>query len=337
MTSTILVTGGAGYVGSHACKALHAAGFTPVVYDNLYRGHRWAVKWGPLEEGDLADTARLRAVIQRHRPAAVMHFAALAYAGESVLEPLAYYRANIAGSLSLLEALHAENLRRMVFSSTCAVYGECALPTIPETAAFQPVSPYGRSKLAIEHMLGDCAAAWGLRSVALRYFNASGADPDGEIGELHVPETHLIPLVLEVATGQRAHIDIYGTDYPTPDGSCVRDYIHVSDLAQAHVLALKRLLVSTAREGNLEAFNLGTGRGYSVKQVVDAARRVTGREIRVELKPRRAGDPPSAVADASLAARELGWSARFRELDAIVASAWKWVESGPLVGRHTAG
>jgi UDP-arabinose 4-epimerase len=337
MSTPILVTGGAGYVGSHACKALHAAGFKPVVYDNLYRGHRWAVKWGPLEEGDLLDTARLRAVIQRHRPVAAMHFAALAYAGESVQEPLAYYRVNIAGSLSLLEALHAENLRRMVFSSTCAVYGECALPTIPETAPFQPVSPYGRSKLAIEHMLRDCADAWGMRSVALRYFNASGADPEGEIGELHVPETHLIPLVLEVAAGTRAHIDVYGTDYPTPDGSCVRDYIHVSDLAQAHVLALKRLLASTAREGSLEAFNLGTGRGYSVKQVLDSVRRVTGREIKVQFKPRRAGDPPSAVADASLAARELGWSAKFRDLDAIVASAWKWAESGAPVRGDAAG
>jgi len=326
MPSPILVTGGAGYVGSHACKALRAAGYEPVTFDNLSRGHRWAVKWGPFEEGDLADTARVRAVLQRYKPAAVMHFAALAYAGESVTQPLAYYRTNVAGTLSLLEAMQAEGVRGLVFSSTCAVYGERngdGLESVPisEGPPYNPVSPYGFSKLAIERMLQDSSAAWGLRSVALRYFNAAGADPDGEIGEVHEPETHLIPLVLEAAAGQRSHIEIYGGDYPTPDGSCVRDYIHVADLADAHVRALGRLLQP------FSAYNLGTGQGHSVKQVVDAARRVTGKPIRVEMRPRRAGDPPSAIADASLAGRELGWQPRLKSLDAILESAWRWMQS----------
>ena len=325
MTASVLVTGGAGYVGSHACKALRATGFEPVTYDNLYRGHAWAVKWGPFEQGDIADTARLQAVIRKYRPVAVMHFAALAYAGESVTEPAAYYRVNVAGSCSLLDAMRAEGLRTLVFSSTCALYGDCDLPKIPEGAPFKPVSPYGFSKLAIERMLADCAAAHGLRSVSLRYFNAAGADPDGEIGEVHEPETHLIPLVLEAAAGKRSHIDVYGTDYPTPDGSCVRDYIHVADLADAHVKALQRLL--SAGEGGLaQAFNLGTGEGHSVKQVIDAARRVTGRPIKAELKPRRPGDPPQAIADATLAGRELRWQPRFGKLDAILETAWNWMQ-----------
>lgn len=326
MPRKILVTGGAGYIGSHACKALRVAGYEPVTYDDFSRGHRWAVKWGPLEEGTLEDTARLREVLRRHQPAAAMHFAALAYAGESVTEPLRYYRTNVAGTLSLLEALQVEGVRDMVFSSTCAVYGLCELPKIPETAPFQPVSPYGFSKLSIERMLADCSVAWGLRSVSLRYFNAAGADPEGEIGEVHEPETHLIPLVLEVAAGKRALIEIFGDDYPTPDGSCVRDYIHVADLAQAHVLALQRLLAP--RPDPLPATtacNLGTGRGHSVKQVIEAARRVTGRAIRAELRPRRPGDPPAAVADSALANRLLGWQPRFTSLDPILESAWKWM------------
>ena len=324
MLSTVLVTGGAGYVGSHACKALRAAGYEPVTYDNLSRGHRWAVQWGPLEEGDLADGARLRAVLARHRPQAVMHFAALAYAGESVAEPLAYYRANTAGTLNLLEAMQEHGVRDLVFSSTCAVYGLCDLPRIPESTPFNPVSPYGFSKLAIERMIADCGAAWDLRAIALRYFNAAGADPDGAIGEVHEPETHLIPLVLQAAAGQRPHIEIYGDDYPTPDGTCVRDYIHVADLAEAHVRALQRL----PTRGALQAYNLGTGQGHSVKQVVDAARRVTGRQIRVEGRPRRAGDPPSAVADAARAGRELGWQPRFDSLEPILESAWRWQQQG---------
>jgi UDP-glucose-4-epimerase GalE len=324
MSAKILVTGGAGYVGSHACKALRAAGYEPVSYDNLSRGHRWAVQWGPLEEGDLADGARLREVLERHRPAAVMHFAALAYAGESVTAPLQYYRVNVGGTLSLLEAMRAAGLRDLVFSSTCAIYGPCELARIPEAAPHQPVSPYGYSKLAVERMLADCAPAWGLRSIALRYFNAAGADPDGATGEVHEPETHLIPLVLQVAAGQRTHIEIYGDDYPTPDGTCVRDYIHVGDLADAHVRALQRL---PQHEG-LRGYNLGTGRGYSVKQVVETARRVTGRPIRAEVRPRRAGDPPSAVADASLAGRELGWQPRFTALEPLLESAWRWHQHG---------
>jgi UDP-arabinose 4-epimerase len=323
----ILVTGGAGYVGSHACKALRAAGHEPVVYDDLSRGHRWAVKWGPLEEGGIADIERVRAVLRRHKPAAVMHFAALAYAGESVTDPAAYYGNNNAGTWSLLEALRAEGVRDIVFSSTCAVYGQCDLPRIPETAPYQPVSPYGFTKLAIERMLGDYATAYGLRSISLRYFNAAGADPGGEIGEVHEPETHLLPLVLQVAAGKRSHVEIYGDDYPTPDGSCVRDYIHVADLAEAHVRAVERLI--EGKEVAAQAYNLGTGEGHSVKQVVEAARRVTGRSIRVELKPRRPGDPPCAVADASLARRELGWEPKLPSLEAILETAWKW-EQRPL-------
>jgi UDP-glucose-4-epimerase GalE len=324
MSSTILVTGGAGYVGSHACKALRAAGYEPVTYDNLCRGHRWAVQWGPLEEGDLADSARLRAVIERHRPAAVMHFAALAYAGESVGAPLAYYHTNLAGTLSLLEVMHACGVRDLVFSSSCAVYGLCALPKIPETAPCNPVSPYGFSKLGMERMIADCGTAWGLRAVALRYFNAAGADPDGTLGEAHDPETHLIPLVLQAAAGERQHIDVFGDDYPTPDGTCVRDYIHVADLADAHVRALQRL----PERGTSRAYNLGTGQGYSVKQVVDAARKIAGRPIRAEFRGRRAGDPPWAVAEATLAGRELGWQPRFTSIEPILESAWRWMQQG---------
>ena len=322
MPSTILVTGGAGYVGSHACKALRAAGHEPVAYDNLVRGHRAAVKWGPFEQGDITDRQALRTVLRRYRPAAVMHFAALAYAGESVTDPAAYYGTNLAGSLSLLEAMRTEGVRDIVFSSTCAVYGQCALSRIPETAPRQPVSPYGFTKLSIERMLADYDAAYGLRSIALRYFNAAGADPDGEIGEWHDPETHLIPLVLQAASGHRPHVDIYGDDYPTPDGSCVRDYIHVADLADAHVRALKLLLA----QGGTPAMNLGTGQGHSVKQVVEAARQVTGRPIRAELRPRRPGDPPSAIADATLAMRVLGWQPRFRSLDSMLETAWRWMQ-----------
>lgn len=333
MTPRILVTGGAGYVGSHACKALRAAGYEPVTYDNLHRGHRWAVKWGPFEEGDIADATRLRAVIRRHKPVAAMHFAALAYAGESVTEPGRYYGTNIAGSWTLFEALRAEDVRDVVFSSTCAVYGQCDSPRISEAAPYQPVSPYGFTKLAIERMLEDYAIAYGMRSICPRYFNASGADPDGEIGEVHEPETHLVPLVLDVAAGRRSHIDIYGTDYPTPDGTCIRDYIHVADLADAHVKAIQLLLAGGAdRKSAKQAFNLGTGEGHSVKQIIEAVRRVTGKPIRAELKPRRAGDPPAAVADASLANRELGWQPKFTNLEAIVESAWKWTLKGPPAG-----
>ncbi|HUC12230.1 MAG TPA: UDP-glucose 4-epimerase GalE, partial [Stellaceae bacterium] len=267
MTPSILVTGGAGYIGSHACKRLAHAGYRPVVYDNLSRGHREAVRWGPLVEGDLADGARLRAAIVEYRVAAVMHFAAYAYVGESVTNPALYYRNNLAGSLSLLEAMRESGVGEIVFSSTCATYGTPDIVPIRESAPQSPVNPYGETKLAIERALHWYGQAYGLRSVALRYFNAAGADPEGEIGECHEPETHLVPLVLQAALGQRSHIDIFGTDYPTPDGTAIRDYVHVDDLATAHLRALERLRGG----GDSIAVNLGTGSGCSVREVIVAA------------------------------------------------------------------
>ena len=320
----VLVTGGAGYVGSHACKALHAAGYEPVTYDNFSRGHRWAVKWGPVETGDIADVERIRTVLRTYRPSAVMHFAALACAGESLARPLAYYRTNVAGTVGLLEAMRTEQVHRIVYSSSCAVYGDSGPAPVAESAACRPVSPYGHGKLACERLLADCAGAWSLRPLALRYFNAAGADPAGEIGESHDPETRLIPLILRAALGRLPHVEIFGNDYPTADGFCVRDYVHVTDLADAHVRALQLLLDGGDRDRSLRVYNLGSGSGQSVKQVLDVARRVTGAEIRMALRPRRSGDPAAAVADASLARRELGWQPRFASLAEILETAWRW-------------
>ena len=320
MTTSILVTGGAGYIGSHAAKALARAGYEPVTYDNLGRGHRAAVKWGPLVEGDLADRALLVETLRRHNIAAVMHFAAFAYVGESVTEPERYFRNNVANSLVLLEAMGEAGVGRIVFSSTCATYGLPEKMPIAEDTPQRPVNPYGESKLMIERMLYWLGQARGLGSAALRYFNAAGADPDGEIGEEHDPETHLIPLVLQTALGQRAGVEIFGTDYPTPDGTAVRDYIHVHDLAEAHVLALAHLL----KGGSSLALNLGTGQGHSVRAVIDAAERVTGRPIARRETARRSGDPPTLVADARAAQAALGWTPRLSGLDEIVASAWRW-------------
>ena len=321
MTTPILVTGGAGYIGSHAAKALARAGYEPVTYDNLGRGHRAAVRWGPLVEGDLADRALLVDALRRHKVAAVMHFAAFAYVGESVSEPELYFRNNVANSLTLLEAMGEAGVRHMVFSSTCATYGLPDKMPIAEDAPQRPVNPYGESKLMIERMLHWLGPARGLTHAALRYFNAAGADPEGEIGEDHDPETHLIPLVLLTAQGRRAAIDIYGTDYPTPDGSAIRDYIHVQDLADAHVLALAHLL----KGGGSLALNLGTGEGHSVRAVIDAAERVTGRTIARRETARRPGDPPTLVADARKAKATLGWTPRLSGLDDIIASAWAWL------------
>lgn len=320
--STILVTGGAGYIGSHACKQLAKAGYQPVTVDNLSRGHRWAVKWGPLEVADIADRAAMIGVLQKYRPAAVLHFAAYAYAGESVTHPALYYGNNIVASWNLLEAMRETGVRHIVFSSTCATYGEMPTEPIRETAAQNPVSPYGFSKLAIERLLLDYSVAYGFKAVMPRYFNASGADPEGEIGELHDPEPHLIPNVLRVARGLDPLLKIFGDDYPTPDGTCVRDYIHVTDLADAHVLALRGLL----EDGLTGAFNLGNGNGYSIKQVIDAARQITGREIRCEIAPRRAGDPPFAVGDASRARKILGWNPRHHRIETIIETAWRWMQ-----------
>jgi len=318
--SAILVTGGAGYVGSHACKALAAAGYTPVAYDNLGRGHRELVRWGPLEVGDLADRARLDEVFARHRPEAVMHFAAFSYVGESVQDPALYYRNNVGGTLELVEATRRAGVKALVFSSTCSTYGMPARMPIDEDTPQRPINPYGATKLAIERMLADYGAAYGLRSASLRYFNAAGCDPDGETGELHDPETHVIPRVLMAAAGEIEHVEVFGTDYPTPDGTCLRDYIHVADLARGHVQALDYL----QRGGATTAVNLGTGRGFSVREVIAAAEQVTGRRIPVREAPRRPGDPPVLVADPARARALLGFAPRYTELAPMVATAWRW-------------
>ena len=316
----VLVTGGAGYIGSHACKALAQAGYTPVAYDNLVYGHEWAVKWGPLEVADIADRARLDDVIAKYEPSAVMHFAAYAYVGESVDNPLKYYRNNMAGSLTLLEAMRDNDINKIIFSSTCATYGNPLVVPIAEDHPQNPINPYGASKLMVEQMLADAGSAHGLRSIALRYFNAAGADPDCEIGEEHDPETHLIPLVLDAVVGKRSHVTVFGDDYDTPDGTCIRDYIHVTDLAQAHVMALQSLLNGTVSK----VYNLGNGQGFSVKEVIEMAERVAGREIPVEMGERRPGDPPVLIGNAGKIINELGWQPRFAGLEQIIETAWRW-------------
>lgn len=330
----VLVTGGAGYIGSHACKAISQAGYQPIVYDSLVTGHRWAVKWGPLEVGDIADRFRLDEVIEKHQPSAVMHFAAFAYVGESVEVPVKYYRNNVAGTLTLLEAMRDHDVRKMIFSSTCSTYGVPQHMPIKEDHPQTPINPYGMSKLMVERMLEDCAAAHGLQSIVLRYFNAAGADPDGEIGEVHDPETHLIPLTLDVAAGNRDEITIFGDDYATADGTCVRDYIHVSDLAQAHVLALQELehvakgaLRVEYDNPDTKAYNLGNGHGFSVKQVIEMAEMVTGKKIPVQIGARRIGDPPVLVGDATKAHEELKWKPQYDALETIIETAWRWAES----------
>ena len=319
----ILVTGGAGYVGAHACKALAARGYTPVVYDNLSLGHEAAVRWGPLEIGDIADRDRLDAVIARHRPAAVMHFAAFSCVGESVADPGKYYRNNVTGTLSLLEAMRDHGIRGLVFSSTAALYGTPESIPISEDAPKAPISPYGRSKWSAEAMIADVAAAHGLSTAVLRYFNASGADPDGEIGERHQPETHLIPLALQAITNA-SPLTVFGDDYPTPDGTCIRDYVHVSDLANAHVLALDQVLAGRVSI----TLNLGIGYGFSVSEVIAAIERVTGRSVPYDIGPRRDGDPPVLVASVDKAFDLLKWKPRHIELDSIVRTAWAWHQRG---------
>ena len=316
----ILVTGGAGYIGSHACKALARAGVTPVTYDNLVYGHEWAVRWGPLEVGDIRDQERLAEVFDRYRPAAVMHFAAFAYVGESMEDPAKYYHNNLWGTLSLLEAMRAAGVGRLVFSSSCATYGAPSRVPIAEDLPQEPINPYGRSKFMSEQILADFGRAYGLASVALRYFNAAGADPDGEIGEDHDPETHLIPLVIQSALGLRDRVLVYGDDYDTPDGTCIRDYIHVSDIAEAHVLALRVLEQSRG----FTAYNLGNGRGFSVKEVIDTTARIAGKAVPVAISGRRRGDPACLVGDAQRIQRDFGWTTRFPDLETIIATAWRW-------------
>lgn len=319
MTS-IIVTGGAGYIGSHACKALALAGFTPVTVDNLERGFREAVRWGPLEVADIADRARMAEIFRAHRPAAVMHFAAHAYVGESVADPLLYYRNNTAGSLGLIEAMLAAGVDRLVFSSTCATYGPPRSLPIDETHPQAPINPYGHSKLMVERIIKDAEAASPLKSVILRYFNAAGADPDGEIGENHDPETHLIPLAIDAALGRTGPLTVFGDDYDTADGTCVRDYIHVSDLADAHVLALRHLLDG----GDPLVLNLGNGAGFSVRAVIAATEAATGNRVPVKMGPRRPGDPAQLVADNAKAREILGWDPKRPDLTTQVADAWRW-------------
>jgi len=316
----VLVTGGAGYIGSQTAKQLAQAGHQPVVADNLSCGHERAVKWGPFERGDLADRAWVEEVLRRHRIEAVVHFAASTYVGESMTAPGKYFRNNTVNSLHLLEAMTAAGVEHIVFSSSCATYGVPRELPIAESHPQAPVNPYGESKLFVERMLHWFGEAHGLRSAALRYFNAAGADPDGAIGEDHDPETHLLPLVIDAALGRRPPVGVFGTDYPTPDGTAIRDYIHVADLADAHLAALDYL----RRGGASTAVNLGTGRGHSVLEVITAVERVGGKAVPRNHVPRRAGDPPSLVADATRAAAVLSWTPRFPELQTIVEHAWRW-------------
>ena len=320
---TILVVGGAGYVGSHAARSLRNSGYRVVLYDNLSTGFRRLAQGFELVEGDIADEAKLRTVLARVD--AVMHFAAHAYVGESVENPRKYFRNNVLAALSLLNAALDTGIRRFVFSSTCAVYGIPEQIPITEQAPHEPVNPYGASKLFFENALEAYSRAYGLRSVRLRYFNAAGADEGGEIGELHEPETHLIPLALAASTESGPELQIHGTDYETPDGTCIRDYIHVNDLADAHVRALQYLERGDEKDGGSLAINLGTGRGHSVLEVTQAVEKVTGRSVRRKVGPRRPGDPPVLVADPTKAQAVLGWAAK-RNLADIVASAWTWMQ-----------
>ena len=320
----ILVVGGAGYIGSHAVRGLLAAGHAVRVFDSLEYGHVEAVPTGLLHLGDLADRPALEGVLRDHAIDAVMHFAAYTSVPESVADPAKYYANNLVGSLNLLEAMRATGCRRIVFSSTAAVYGVPEAVPILESSPKRPINPYGFTKLAVEQAMADYAAAYGFGFAALRYFNACGAASDGSIGEDHAPETHLIPILMQVALGQRPSVAIFGTDYPTADGTCVRDYIHVEDLADAHVRAIERI-----EPGRGLTYNIGTGEGFSVRQVLEACRRVTGHPIPVVEKPRRAGDPPALVAASDAIRRDLGWSPRYTEIDPIVASAWAWHSAHP--------
>jgi UDP-arabinose 4-epimerase len=316
----VLVTGGAGYIGSHTLKALSSAGYSPVTYDNLTSGHRWAVKWGSLVQGDLSNYELICDTIRRYRITAVLHFAAFAYVAESIVHPEKYFQNNVGDVVTLLRAARATGVRHVVFSSTCATYGTPSRLPITERSPQRPINPYGESKLMVERMLRWYREAYGIHSVCLRYFNAAGADPDGEIGECHVPETHLVPSIIEAALKQRPHIDVYGTDYETPDGTAVRDFVHVSDLARAHVQALEYLRARNCSN----AFNLGTGRGFSIREAIESVERVSRRSVKVRYGPRRVGDAPALVASAAKAHRLLDWRPRFTSLDEIVATAWAW-------------
>lgn len=320
----VLVTGGAGYIGSHACKALKAAGFTPVTFDNLSTGWQDSVKFGPFEQGDLLDRARLDEVFAAYKPIAVMHFAALSQVGESMQAPGIYWRNNVLGSLNLIEAARDAGVLDFVFSSTCATYGDQDGVTLDENSDQYPINAYGASKRAIEDVLRDFEAAHGMRHVIFRYFNVAGADPESEVGEFHQPETHLIPLMLQAIDGQRDALTIFGTDYDTPDGTCIRDYVHVCDLVDAHILGLNWLLEGKGSR----VFNLGTGEGFSVREVIDQSGAVTNREVPYTEGPRRAGDCTKLVSGSTRAKAELGWDPKRSNMKSMIADAWRWHQNG---------
>ena len=316
----ILIVGGAGYIGSHLNKEISKKGIKTIIFDNLSYGHRDFVKWGTFEKGDLGNIEDIRSVFRKYPIEAVMHFAAFTYVGESVEDPQKYYLNNVKNTLNLLQVMLEENVKYFVFSSTCATYGNPVEIPITENHPQNPINPYGKGKLIVETVLKDYSDAYGLKYASLRYFNAAGADPDGDVGELHDPETHLIPLILDVAAGKREDIKIFGTDYDTPDGTCIRDYIHVTDLAEAHILALEYL----QNGGKSDFFNLGNGNGFSVKEVIETARKVTGKNIKAAEADRRPGDPPILVGSSDKAKEKLNWNPKYDKLSKIIETAWNW-------------
>jgi UDP-glucose 4-epimerase len=328
-TKKILVSGGAGYVGSHAVRELQKKGFRCLVLDNLAYGHSQFVKGAELVEGNTGNSGLLDRIFCQNEIEAVMHFAAYAYVGESVIDPAKYYQNNVASTLTLLQAMINAKVNRLIFSSTSATYGNPQEIPITEDHPQSPINPYGATKLMVERILRDFDQAYGLKSVVFRYFNAAGADPEGEIGEWHEPETHLIPLVLDVAAGSRDCVEIYGTDYPTPDGTCIRDYIHVTDIAQAHLQGLEQLSAGQRSD----VFNLGNGGGFSVREVIQTAEKVTGRKIKAVETARRPGDPPCLVASAQKAQKVLGWKPQFPDLESILRTAWRWHQLRPAIAR----
>lgn len=318
--TTILLVGGAGYIGSHVNKLLNKKGYTTIVFDNLVYGHREFVKWGEFVLGDLGDKEQVRLCFKRYKIDAVMHFSAYAYVGESVINPSVYYNNNVVNTLNLLDVMLEFRVKYLIFSSSCAVYGIPVNIPIKEEHPQNPISPYGKSKLMIEQILEDYDKAYGIRYISLRYFNAAGADPECDIGEWHDPETHLIPIILDVALGNKDSLIVYGNDYDTYDGTCIRDYIHVCDIAKAHVLALEYLFTTDRSD----IFNLGSGRGFSVKEIINAVQRVTGKTVHFKIANRRPGDPPILIADASKARKVLGWEPEFNNLYEIIETAWNW-------------
>lgn len=316
----ILIVGGAGYIGSHINKELNKQGYKTVIFDSLVKGHKEAIKWGELFEGDLGNIEDIRGVFKKYQIEAVLHFAAFIEVGESVKDPQKYYKNNVANTLNLFQVMLENDVKKIIFSSTAATFGNPQYSPIDEKHPQDPINPYGQAKLMVEKILADYDLAYGLKYVALRYFNACGADLDGEIGENHSPESHLIPLILDAALGKREDIKIFGTDYPTADGTCIRDYIHVTDLAEAHILALKKLMDG----GDSDRFNLGNGSGFSVKQVIEVAKKVTGVDFKVTEVERRAGDPPELIADSKKAKEILKWEPKYFDLETIISSAWNW-------------